>query len=318
MSNLHELRVTVPNCALAFEGGGYREAFSAGVANVLLAAGLHFGYVCGVSAGASNTVDYTSRDQRRVREAFMTDNAARSAVGLRSLAHGTGWFNADALYEGAVQTGALPFDWDTFCANPANTCIQAFRVSDGASVRFHKADMSDSIRLMDMVRASSTLPGAMTPRPLDGETYFDGGLGVGAGLPVCLAQDDGYKRVFFISTREKGYRKSAPGPAQLHFYRRLAGDRNHLYDALATRWERYNAELERIETAAEKGDVLVVYPKAMTVSSGTTNAAQLRALYEAGRQQAVREMPGWLEWLFGSADAAPELPAGWDGYVTIG
>ncbi len=318
MSNLREVRVNVPNCALAFEGGGYRDAFSAGVANVLLAADLNFGYVCGVSAGASNTVDYTSRDQRRVREAFMTDNAARQAVGLRSLAHGTGWFNADMLYEGAVQTGTLPFDWDAFCANPADTCIQAFRVSDGASVRFHKADMGDTIRLMDMVRASSTLPGAMQPRPIDGEVYYDGGLGVGAGLPVCLAQDDGYQRVFFIATREKGYRKARPSGAELRVYRRLAGERDHLYEALATRWERYNTELDRIEAAAEKGDVLVVYPDAMTVSSGTTNSAQLRALYEAGRRQAVREMDGWLEWLYGSAAAAPELPAGWDGYVTIG
>lgn len=317
MSNQHEPCVNVPNCALAFEGGGYRDSFTAGIANVLLVANLNFGYVCGVSAGASNTVDYTSRDQRRVREAFMTDNAARNAVGLRSLAHGTGWFNADALYEGAVQTGALPFDWQAFCENPADVCIQAFAAQTGESVRFRKRDMTCAVRLMDMVRASSTLPGAMIPQPVDGTVYYDGGLGVGAGLPVCLAQDDGYRRVFFLSTREKGYRKHRPGPAQLRMYKRLAGKYDPMYEALATRWERYNAELDRIEAQAEKGQVYVVYPNKMPVSSGTTNAALLRSTYEAGRMQAAHEMPAWLEWLYGSVDAAPELPAGWDGYVTI-
>ncbi len=318
MSNQQDLSINVPNCALAFEGGGYRESFTAGIANVLLAANLNFGYVCGISAGSSNTVDYTSRDQRRVREAFLTDNASAKAVGLRSLARGTGWFNADALYEGAVETGTLPFDWATFCENPADVCIQAFDVESGESVRFRKSDMTDVIRLMDLVRASSTLPLAMIPQPVDGRTYYDGGLGVGAGLPVCLAQDDGYQRVFFLSTREKGYRKTRPSAAKLRMYKRLAGKYDHMYEALVTRWERYNAELDRIEAQAEAGQVYVVYPDKMPVSSGTTNAGLLRSTYEAGRMQAVRDMPAWLEWLYGSVEAAPELPEGWDGYVRIG
>ncbi len=318
MSDLQNNAITVPGCALAFEGGGYREAFSSGVANVLLDAGLNFGYVCGVSAGASSTVDYASRDQVRVRDAFMTDGAFKDAVGLRSFVHGGGWFNADMLYEGAVETNSMPFDWEAFVDNPAEICVQAFCRDTGESVRFHKADMTDVVRLMDMVRASSTLPLAMRPRELDGQIYYDGGLGVGAGLPVCLAQDDGYQRVFFVATREKGYRKSAPSPAEQRFYRRVFGKYPHICEALLTRTERYNTELDRIEALAEAGDVLVVYPDAMTVSSGTTNAAQLRALYEAGRKQAIREMPAWREWLFGSEAAAPELPEGWDGYITIG
>ena len=103
-----DLTPNVTDCALAFEGGGYREAFSAGVATVLMDAGIRFGYVCGVSAGASNTVDYVSDDKRRVREAFMMHEAAREATGIRSLAHGHGYFDADALYEDAVTEGTLP------------------------------------------------------------------------------------------------------------------------------------------------------------------------------------------------------------------
>ena len=66
-----ELESNVFDCALCFEGGGYRASYTAGFANVLLENGVYFDFVCGISAGASHTVDYLSRDQARVRDAFI-------------------------------------------------------------------------------------------------------------------------------------------------------------------------------------------------------------------------------------------------------
>ena len=171
---MRDLTPNVCDCALAFEGGGYRETFSAGIATVLMDVGIRFGYVCGVSAGSSNTVDYVSDDKFRVREAFMMHEAAREATGLRSLARGHGYFDADALYEDAVTLGTLPFDYETFMANPADVRIQAFQRDTGCTLRFGKEGMTDRVRLMDIVRASSTLPGAMRPRPVDGHVLYDG------------------------------------------------------------------------------------------------------------------------------------------------
>ena len=82
---MEALRNNVFDCALVFEGGGYRAAYTCAFANVLLEQGIYFDYVCGLSAGASNSVNYLSRDRRRVREAFMTDGVAKGLVGLRSL-----------------------------------------------------------------------------------------------------------------------------------------------------------------------------------------------------------------------------------------
>ena len=149
--------------------------------------GIRFGYVCGISAGSSNTVNYVSDDKFRVREAFMMHEAAREATGLHSLARGHGYFDADALYEDAVTLGTLPFDYETFMANPADVRIQTFQRDTGCTLRFGKEGMTDPVRLMDIVRASSTLPGAMRPRPVDGHVLYDGGLGEGRGLPVCMA-----------------------------------------------------------------------------------------------------------------------------------
>ena len=65
----HERHVS--DCALLFEGGGYRASYTAGFANVLLEHGVSFDFVCGVSAGASHTVDFVSGDQERVKNAFI-------------------------------------------------------------------------------------------------------------------------------------------------------------------------------------------------------------------------------------------------------
>ena len=63
----------------------------------------------------------------------------------------------------------------------------------------------------------------------------------------------------------------------------MAGDYPYLLNALLTRWERYNEELERIERLADEGSVYVVWPEQMMVSSGTTNATLLNAQFEAER-----------------------------------
>lgn len=308
------------DCALVFEGGGYRVSYTCAFANVLLEQGIYFDYVCGLSAGASTTVNYLSRDTKRVREAFMTDGVAKGLVGLPSLLRGNGYFDADALYEGALRDGTLEFDWNSFAANPARLRIQAFERDSGRTVRFGREDMADAMRMIDLVRASSTLPGMMKPLEVDGRVLLDGGLGVGAGIPVCMAEDDGFDRFVFVATRPRGYRKKEPGARDRQMYKALAKDYPYLRNALLTRWERYNAAIDHVEELAEKGQALIIYPDEMPVKNNTVNPRRLAAAYDAGHAQYVREMPRVREFLFGAPDAGPrpEDPDQGTGYVTLG
>lgn len=308
------------DCALVFEGGGYRVSYTCAFANVLLEQGIYFDYVCGLSAGASTTVNYLSRDTKRVREAFMTDGVAKGLVGLPSLLRGNGYFDADALYEGALRDGTLEFDWNSFAANPARLRIQAFERDSGRTVRFGREDMADAMRMIDLVRASSTLPGMMKPLEVDGRVLLDGGLGVGAGIPVCMAEDDGFDRFVFVATRPRGYRKKEPGARDRQMYKALAKDYPYLRNALLTRWERYNAAIDHVEELAEKGQALIIYPDEMPVKNNTVNPRRLAAAYDAGHAQYVREMPRVREFLFGAPDTGPrpEDPDQGTGYVTLG
>lgn len=306
------------DCALVLEGGGYRGSHTAGVVNVLLEQGIHFDYVCGLSAGSSCAINYLSRDQERVRSSFMVSEKVKNAVGLRSLVRGKGYFDADFLYEQAIADGTLPFDWKTFSANPARVRIQTFERDTGKTLRFGREDMADQMRMVDLVRASSTLPGVMKPLPVDGRVLMDGGLGTGAGIPLCMAEDDGFTRFFFVATRPKGYRKQEPTPRERRMYQGVAKDHPYLRKALLTRWERYNAALEHLEELEREGRAYVVWPERMDVESGTVNPRKLAQAYEDGHAQGVRELDCWRAFLFGSREGGPESTDAGTGYITIG
>ena len=303
---MKELTTNVHDTALVFEGGGYRAAYTAGFARVLLEQEFYFPFVCGLSAGASHTVDYISRDLHRTRDAFLAHKPEGvHPNGWGSIVRGTGYFNADYLYEGCIDDGTLPFDWETFCANPADCRIQAYERDTGKTAVFSKADMSDMSRMINLVRASSTLPGVMRPLPMDGKVYLDGGLGERAGLPLYLAEQAGYKRFFFVATRPKGYRKTPPTARDRSLYELVSRGHDKMFEDLMTRWERYNTELVRIEGLAREGRCFIVYPDEMPVSSGTTDQDRLLASYNEGHAQGMRDLPLWREFLFGAKDAGP-------------
>lgn len=291
--------VNVPDVALVFEGGGYRASYTAGIANVLLERGIYFGEVCGISAGASHTVDYLSQDQNRVRRAFIDLAGVPKGGGVQSLVAGHGYFNADYDYPGCVADGFLPFDWETFAANPAQARIQSFERDTGRTVSFTRQSMDTFEHMMMCVRASSTLPGLMKPITINGQVMFDGGLGVGAGIPTHLAEFDGYERIFFVATRPAGYRKGPVGSALKRLYARWGQRYPEVERALLTRNDRYNAAVEHMLDLERQGRAFIVRPDEMPVKSTTLDVAELHAAYEQGHLQGLHDYPRWEEWLFG-------------------
>ena len=289
----------VDGVALVLEGGGMRAAHTAGVVAALIEHGVRFPYVCGVSAGASNAVNYLSGDAVRTRRSFVEIAADSRFGGIGSLTKHNGFFNADFLYERAIQDGTLPFDWKTFSANPAHLRIQGFERDTGASVTWTRDDMTSPVRMASLVRASSTMPFIMRPIEVNGRVMLDGGLGEGAGIPVHLAERDGYERFFFVGTRPEGYRKAAMKRGQTGLMRRLCAGRPAVFEALVSRAERYNAALDHLDELEREGRALLVRPEAMPIRNTETNVGKLAEVFAEGHALAEREMPRWLEWLRG-------------------
>jgi predicted patatin/cPLA2 family phospholipase len=291
-----ELHSNVTGTALLFEGGGMRASYTSAMVVALLEAGLHLDFVAGISAGSSNTANYLSRDAWRARHSFV-DFAADPKFGdWKTFVRGDGLFNAKYIYE---ETGlpdqALPFDWNTYRANPATARIGAFDAESGEQVWWGREDTEVIQDLMVRVRASSTMPVLMPPVLLDGRTYVDGALGTDGGIPVSAAEEAGYDRFLAVLTRERDYVKA---PERFpRFYLRYFRKHPAIAEALLMRWKRYNHTRERLFDLEREGRAYLFVPERMPVSNGEKNVARLRAAHEAGLAQARREVPAIRDFL---------------------
>ena len=167
MTNDHnKLNVNINDVALIFEGGGMRASYTAGAVVTLLENNLNFGDVYGISAGSSHTVNYVSRDTVRAKMSFVDLVDDPEFGGLKTFVQGKGFFNAHHLYEGVAEDpdkydSRFHFDWDTFCANPANVHIEALERDTGETVLWTKSDMQSAHEMMLRVRASLKRRSAM-------------------------------------------------------------------------------------------------------------------------------------------------------------
>lgn len=286
----------VHDVALVFEGGGMRASYTAAVVSTLLAEGIHFGWVAGISAGASNTVNYLARDPERARASFVEFAADPKFGNIVTFLRGQGLFNAAYIYEQtAGPDQALPFDYARFRANPASARIGSFECDTGRAVYWTQDDLATLPDLMSRVRASSTMPMIMPPVHLDGHVYVDGALGPSGGIALDAAKADGFTKFFVVLTRERGYTKTptrSPGVYRRWFRRYPA-----VVDALDARHRNYNATREELFDLERSGDALLFVPDRIRVSNGTRDVARLQASYEAGLTQAGREVPRWREFL---------------------
>lgn len=283
--------------ALCFEGGGMRASYTGAIASALDRAGLGFPYVCGISAGASLTLDYLSHDPARNRAVFVDGALDPSFGGPAHFIQGHGYFNADYLYEGCVELGTCPFDYEAYLAAPEAFCIQSFDGETGETLRWHREDVFGVVDLMSRARASSTLPTMMKPIHVDGHLCYDGGLGEGAGLPHVMAQADGYDRFVVVLTRPGGYRKKPLDREQVTAVTKAFRRHPALGEAIATRAERYNAALDDLEELEREGRALIVRPEAMPVDNSTLQWERLDRSWKLGEAQGAREVDRIRRWL---------------------
>ena len=292
--NNSNIQSNIKDTALIFEGGGMRASYTAGFLNNLLENQLYFDYVAGISASSSHTVNYLSRDPERARRSFVEIAQDPNFGGWKSFLKGEGFFRSQYLYEEtSLPGGFLPLDFETFMANPAQLRIGTFERSLGKVVYYSKDDIHEMADLMKIVRASSSLPIFMPPTHYDGQSFVDGGLG--GGIALDIARQDGYRKFFVVLTREKGYRKSPVRFKQSikAYYRKYP----KVARAMLHRHVIYNKTLAELEDLERKGQAFLVYPETMPVSNREVNFEKLSQSYQLGYAQGKRDVPQWKRFL---------------------
>lgn len=286
------LAPNVLDTALVFEGGGMRNAYTAAVVAELLAQGIHFGHVSGISAGSSHLCNYVSRDAARSRRTFVDIVDDPDFGGFSHFRQGRGFFNAEYIYERiCYPEGTMPFDIDTFAASPVTTRVGAFNASRGEMRWFSHEEMSTLETLGPRVRASSTLPILMPPVIIEGDTYVDGALGPNGGIALDVPMREGYRKFLVIATRPRDYVKGplrpALGAALKAKFRTLPA----VYEGVARRPARYNAARKKMLELEAEGRAYLFFPESITISNTEMRKERLEANYLAGQAQIRREMP---------------------------
>jgi predicted patatin/cPLA2 family phospholipase len=139
-------------------------------------------------------------------------------------------------------------------------------------------EKNDPKRIIDIVKASSSLPYVCPISYVDGEPMVDGG--VADSIPICRAIDKGFDKNVVVLTRNKGYRKPMKEDrVPFFFYRKYP----QLRRAIATRNLVYNSQLDLVEKLEEEGKVLVIRPiESVKVSRIEKDTKKLLELYNEG------------------------------------
>ena len=267
------------NTALVLEGGGLRGVFTCGVLDCFMDKGIRFPFTVGVSAGACNGLSYMSGQRGRAKSSNIDLMDKHHYVGFKYLLTQGCIMDYKLLFEDFPEK-IIPYDYEAYFANTDRFVMVTTNCLTGKAE--YLEEKSDSKRVMDIVRASSSLPYVTKITYVDGVPMLDGGIA--DSIPVEYARSQGYERMVVVLTRNKGYRKNEKQlPVPKFIYRRYP----ELRKTLASRNAQYNRTMEMIERLEEEGLMTVIRPvHPIEVDRMEKDTDKLRSLYQEGYELA--------------------------------
>lgn len=261
--------------ALVLEGGGMRGVFTCGVLDCFMDHQIRFPYTIGVSAGACNGLSYMSRQRGRAKYSNIDLLDKYNYIGLRHLLRKRNIMDFDLLFT-EFPEHILPYDYDAYFSSPERYEMVTTNCLTGEANYFE--EKSDKKRLIDIVRASSSLPFVCPITYVDEIPMLDGGIV--DSIPLQRAMDEGYASYVVVLTRNKGYRKETKDIRVPSFiYRKYP----RIREALNNRSLCYNKQLEMVEALEKEGRVQVIRPlEPVNVDRIERNVNKLTTFYEEG------------------------------------
>lgn len=261
--------------SLILEGGGMRGVFTCGVLDNFMERGIRFPFTVGVSAGACNGLSYMSGQRGRAKYSNIDLLEKYHYVGLKYLFTQRNIMDFKLLFEDFPER-IIPYDYDAYFRCSERFVMVTTNCITGEANYFE--EKSNPKRVMEIVRASSSLPFVSPISYVDGIPMLDGGIA--DSIPIIYTRQLGFTNNFVVLTRNRGYRKEIKRQPYIKLF---YGKYPKLREAIANRNAIYNRTLDYIEEMEDKGEILVVRPvKPIAVDRIEKDADKLRRLYEEG------------------------------------
>ncbi len=260
---------------LVLEGGGMRGIFTSGVLDNFMDRGIRFPYTIGVSAGACNGISYMSGQRGRAKYGNIDLLEQYNYIGLKQLLLKGNIMDFNLLFH-VFPTEISPYDYDALARSKEIFEMVTTSCKSGKACYFD--EKHNPTRIIDIIKASSSLPFVSPISYVDGEPMLDGGIA--DSIPLLRAQSQGFTNNVVVLTRNKGYRKSRkPTRVPFFMYRKYPA----LRDAIRRRNAFYNEQIALVEQLEEDGKITVIRPeRPIEVDRMERNIGKLTALYEEG------------------------------------
>ena len=240
--------------ALILEGGAKRGVFTSGVLDYLMEQEYYIPHVIGVSAGSCNAVDYVSRQPGRTKACMIRSGEDGKIINFHNFFQTKSLLDMDLILVTNCESGQAEY----------------------------YSEKEDGDRLMQLCRASSSMPLVTPMVEIDGVPYLDGGIA--DSIPLIHSMRSGYRKNVLILTRSKGYRKTI-SKRDILMYQTVFKDYPNLARALCRRARQYNEVMELVERWEEEGRIFVIRPQGKTVSRLESKPEVLEDFYQHGIEQ---------------------------------
>ena len=254
---------------LVLEGGGMRGVFTCGVLDNFMDRGIRFPYTIGVSAGACNGLSYMSGQRGRAKFSNIDLLEKYQYIGLKYLWKQHNIMDFRLLFNDFPER-ILPYDYAAYARSAERYEMVTTNCLTGEANYFE--EKHDQTRIIDIVRASSSLPFVCPIAWVD-------------GIPLMRARQEGFVHNVVVLTRNRGYRKDIQGTKVPPFiYRKYP----LLREAINRRSVVYNEQLELVERMEDAGQITVIRPqRPIVVDRIERDIRKLTDLYEEGYQCAA-------------------------------
>jgi len=271
--------IDIRKAGLVLEGGGMRGVFTCGVLDFFMDNKIYFPYTIGVSAGACNGLSYMSRQRGRAKYSNIDMLEKYKYIGLKHFIKKRNIMDFDLLFH-EFPNHIVPYDYEAYASSKERFEMVTTNCLTGQADYFE--EKKDPERIIDIVKASSSLPVMCPIAYVDDIPMLDGGIV--DSIPVVRAVKQGYKYNVVVLTRNKGYRKKSKDIKIPSFiYRKYPEIRK----ALSNRNKLYNSQLDLIDEMEAKGDVFVIRPQSpILVDRIEKDISKLHNLYEEGYKYA--------------------------------
>lgn len=279
MMKQHQVHKLSETSGLILEGGGMRGVFTCGVLDNFMDRGIRFPYTVGVSAGACNGLSYMSGQRGRAKFSNIDLLEKYRYIGFRHLLTKRNIMDFDLLFHEFPER-IVPYDYPKYARCEERYEMVTTSCLTGKACYYE--EKHDPKRIIDIVKASSSLPFVCPVTYVDGEPMLDGGIA--DSIPLARARALGFDNNVVVLTRNKGYRKpDKPTKIPPFFYGRYPA----LKESICSRNALYNAQISLVEELESQGGLIVIRPqKPIEVGRMERDVSKLRALYDEGYEVA--------------------------------